>query len=455
MTILEDPAENMEVLLERRRAATGPRRSWASTEPFVTHPREALPAYDATHWGSVAGHYVRQALAVDACIVALVIGVAAMFDAAAAWWSAVAGLVFLITVAAGHGYDRKSLGDGPVEFQAVLRAGVGPPRSAALGSVAFAVPPPRVHVAGTVVLLTVGAAIGRYLLRRSLHGRRSRGVAMSRTLVVGDATSVAHVIRDLGARDRTTGTRSRRLPAEPDHAPAATDVPVLGALADIAQVVATTRSTSSSSRAARCQRRGAAAAVVGAGPRRRRARGRPRASSRSPGRACTCVRRRGCRCSRSRRRAPRRACSPRRPWTAPSARSSCSWSSPVILAAAVAVAPDQPRSGAFYHAARVGVDGRDVHDVEAAQHVRGRRRASRRAAGRQRPRRADVQDARRPPRHAGRPRAAPVLARRAPAAAGTSSRATCRSSARARRCRRRSTTYHDAVHRRLRVQARA
>jgi hypothetical protein len=87
--------------------------------------------------------------------------------------------------------------DGPVEFQAALRAGVGSAAVVALGSVAFAVPLPRIQVAVTVVLLTLGAAIGRHALRRVLHGRRSRGVAMSRTLVVGDATSVHHLIHDL------------------------------------------------------------------------------------------------------------------------------------------------------------------------------------------------------------------------------------------------------------------
>ena len=38
----------------------------------------------------------------------------------------------------GRGYDRKTLGDGPVEFQAVLRAGVGSAAIVALGSVALA-----------------------------------------------------------------------------------------------------------------------------------------------------------------------------------------------------------------------------------------------------------------------------------------------------------------------------
>lgn len=236
MTILEDPAEDVNVLLDRRRAATGPRRSWASTEPFVTHPRESLPSYDASHWGSVAGRYVRQAFVVDVCITGIAIATVGSFAAAAVGWSALAGLAFLVLVAIGHGYDRKTLGDGPVEFQAVLRAGVGSAAVVALGSVAFAVPLPRVQVAVTVVLLTFGAAIGRHALRRVLHGRRSRGVAMSRTLVVGDATSVHHLIHDLrGATYHGYQVIGVCLPAITDQPPQ-DGVPTLGALADIPQV---------------------------------------------------------------------------------------------------------------------------------------------------------------------------------------------------------------------------
>ncbi len=237
MTILEDPAEDMDLLVERRRAAAGPRLSWASTEPFVTHPRPELEAYDATHWGSVAGRYVREALALDAVIATLVVSGAVLIGGSPAWWwSAVAAVVFVLVVAFGHGYDRKTLGDGPVEFQAVLRAGLGSAAIVALGSVALAVPLPRIEVAITVVLLTVGTAVGRHALRRSLHARRSRGVAMARTLVVGDAGSVHHLIHDLrGATYHGYQVIGMCLPAITDQPPQ-DGVPTLGALADIPQV---------------------------------------------------------------------------------------------------------------------------------------------------------------------------------------------------------------------------
>jgi exopolysaccharide biosynthesis polyprenyl glycosylphosphotransferase len=236
MTILEDPAENMDVLLDRRRAATGPRRSWASTEPFVTHPRTALAAFDAAHWGSVAGHYVRLTLALDMVIATSVVAGTVLVGGAVSWWPAVAGALFLLVVAFGRGYDRKTLGDGPVEFQAVLRGGLGSAAIVAFGSVALAVPLPRLEVASTVVLLSVGTAIGRHALRRSLHARRSRGVAMSRTLVVGDATSVHDLIHDLrGATYHGYQVIGVCLPAITDQPPQ-DGVPTLGALADIPQV---------------------------------------------------------------------------------------------------------------------------------------------------------------------------------------------------------------------------
>src|SRR4051812_21036292 len=139
MTILEDPTEDAEVLLERRRTAGGPRRSWASSEPFVTHPREPLASYDAANWGSESRRYVRQSLAVDLAVTALVVpGLLVVFRSyldGAAWWAAVVVISFFVLVAFGRGYDNKRLGDGPGEFQAISRAGVGSAAAVALGSV--------------------------------------------------------------------------------------------------------------------------------------------------------------------------------------------------------------------------------------------------------------------------------------------------------------------------------
>ena len=303
-----------------------------------------------------------------------------MLDAAAAWWSAVAGLVFLITVAAGHGYDRKSLGDGPVEFQAVLRAGVGSAAVVALGSVAFAVPLPRVHVAGTVVLLTVGAAIGRHLLRRSLHGRRSRGVAMSRTLVVGDATSVHHLIHDLRSADLPRVPGHRCLPARRSRtSPRRTACPPSVRSPTSRRSPTTTRPTSSSCRAASCR----ATRCAGC---RGRSDGPASTSWSPPGwsrcsvRACTCDPTAGLSLLRGgddvAAPPPARQVDPR-----PHPRGG-------HPARGLAGDPrggdrrprDQPRPGVLPPAPHRRRRPR-VHDVEAAQHVHRRRGASRRPPG--------------------------------------------------------------------------
>jgi exopolysaccharide biosynthesis polyprenyl glycosylphosphotransferase len=240
MTILEDPAEGADILLERRRAAGGPRRSWASTEPFVEHPRQPLPSFDAANWGRESSRYVHQSLAVDLGVTALVVpGLLVPFRSlvgGSVWWAVVVVVSFFVLVATGRGYDKKHLGDGPGEFQAIFRAGVGAAAVVALGSVAFGVVLPRVLVAATVVVLTFGVALGRYGLRRSLHSRRTKGIAMARTLVVGDAGSVHSVISDL-RRSTYHGYQvvGVCLPAVTD-VPPQDGVPTLGALADIPQV---------------------------------------------------------------------------------------------------------------------------------------------------------------------------------------------------------------------------
>ncbi|HWJ85278.1 MAG TPA: sugar transferase, partial [Cellulomonas sp.] len=231
MTILDDPAEDAEVLLDRRRASAGPRRSWASSEPFEAHPRPQLAAFDANHWGSTAGRYARKAFVLDVIVTALVVGSAALLGGPSAWWwAAITGVMFLVAVATGRGYDRRSLGDGPGEFQAVLRAGMASAALVALTGVALAVQVPRFEIAMAVVLLTGGTAIGRHSLRRSLHARRSRGTAMSRTLVVGDATSVHQLIHDLrGATHHGYQVVGVCLPSITDEPPQ-DGVPTLGAL---------------------------------------------------------------------------------------------------------------------------------------------------------------------------------------------------------------------------------
>jgi exopolysaccharide biosynthesis polyprenyl glycosylphosphotransferase len=228
---------------DRRRTAGGPRLSWASSEPFLARKRTAedrVTGRDVSGWHATAAAYMRHACAVDllvsAAVVLMVLLVTHTLNGPDAVWSVAVAVVFVGLIAAFGGYEHKSLGDGPEEFRSVLRAGVGAVATVGLVSVALAVDMPRGVVAATVLAVVPAVVVGRYALRQSLHSRRSRGEAMSRTLVVGDAESVHRVITDLRAATyhgyRIVGVC---LPSIGDQPPQDA-VPTLGALADIPQV---------------------------------------------------------------------------------------------------------------------------------------------------------------------------------------------------------------------------
>lgn len=237
------PAELPGHAADRRRTAAGPRLSWASNEPFVAREKLAedkVTGPDVSGWHATAGAYVRHACTVDllvsAAVVLMVLLASHALNGPDAIWSVAVAVVFVGLIAAFGGYDHKSLGDGPEEFRAVLRAGVGAVATVGLASVVLAVHLPRGVVAATVLAVVPAVVVGRYALRQSLHSRRSRGEAMSRTLVVGDAESVHRVITDLRAATyhgyRIAGVC---LPSIADQPPQDA-VPTLGALADIPQV---------------------------------------------------------------------------------------------------------------------------------------------------------------------------------------------------------------------------
>jgi exopolysaccharide biosynthesis polyprenyl glycosylphosphotransferase len=237
MTILEESSGGA-IGVDRRRRAAGPRLSWASPHPVVEHPRAALRTLDADYAES-RRRYVRQALAVDLAVAVSTVLVACAFwslGGPSNWWIVGTAAVYLGALALCRGYDGRRLGDGPGEFQAVLRAGVATAATVALVGVALGLTVPRVMLGALVLTLTGAAAIGRHLLRRGLHGRRADGEAMARTLVVGDAGSVHGVVTDLRAAThhgyRVVGVC---LPSI-DDAPPQDGVPLVGALADIPQV---------------------------------------------------------------------------------------------------------------------------------------------------------------------------------------------------------------------------
>lgn len=246
MTLTADSgADRAETWVERRRPALHPRRSWASPEPFVRRATEHNSGEDvlgAMPWTRSASGYQRITVAIDVAV-ALGAVVAAAVLGGAGWLTA--GLLGLLAtgthvsfVAALRGYERHNLGDGPAEFQVVLRSAVVV--GAVLMAVAFLTPvhvPRGTVLVGLPVLMTVACA-GRYVHRRVLHASRARGQAMMRTIVVGSTVSVRDLVRDLGTAPHhgylVIGTC---LADVVDDEAAQVPLPTLGALSDIPQVV--------------------------------------------------------------------------------------------------------------------------------------------------------------------------------------------------------------------------
>ncbi len=244
MTLTAEPGVDLgRSSVDRRGRAAEPRRSWASPQPFeVRETSINRTASVAQQWARVGASYRRWTFVLDG-VVALVVGSLIMtpiFGRELETVGLVAvGVVGLwLLVALNRGYDLRELGNGPVEFQALLRAG-------ALGmvlliSVSYATKAEvsRFLVFAGVPLLVATAALVRYAHRKVLHRARSRGRAMKRTLVVGHAYAAAHVAEDL-ARATYHGFEivGACLPSLDDAAPTPA-TPVIGAIADVPQVVA-------------------------------------------------------------------------------------------------------------------------------------------------------------------------------------------------------------------------
>lgn len=236
-------SERTDAWLERRRPAKFPRRSWASPEPFVrraTEHNSGEDALGALPWVHSATGYQRVTVAIDAAAAGAGVTAAAVLGGSA--WSsaavlgAVCAVALPVTVAAMRGYERHNMGDGPGEFQVLLRSSVL--LAALVMAIAYltTLPVPREVVVVGVPVAAAAACAARYLHRRFLHARRNRGQAMMRTIVVGDTAAVADVIDDLGLAPYhgylVIGTCLSDVEPETD-----VPVPTLGALADIPQIV--------------------------------------------------------------------------------------------------------------------------------------------------------------------------------------------------------------------------
>lgn len=225
---------------DRRRESTGPRLSWASSQPFVRRSRVRVQAAGSS-WRDQQGAYQWATLARDLLLCTFVPTILLFVMHGVSLlqlsWGALIGLTFVIMVGVERGYERAGLGDGPLEFQAVLRGGVLTAATLALFAVGFDVEVPRTVVFGALPLMMCLLGGARHLNRRVLHRRRGAGEAMRRTLVVGDVATIDGVVADLRAAPRH-GYQIEGLCVPALHTRrTATGVPVLGTLSDIPQVV--------------------------------------------------------------------------------------------------------------------------------------------------------------------------------------------------------------------------
>ena len=226
---------------ERRGSALGPRRSWSSTEPYTRPVVEPGARPLSERWSVALQRYRRAALGADGAVTALAAAVALLSGGVELVWALGLGLgltiSMLILVGVNGGYSGRTVGDGPGEFQAILRAGITLAGLLMVAAYAIAADVPRPLVFVGVPVAMLGSAVGRYLLRQRLHRNRSKGQAMMTTLLVGDGAALERVGRDLsGSPYHGYQVVGICLPsidyARPDLA-----VPVVGAFADVPQIV--------------------------------------------------------------------------------------------------------------------------------------------------------------------------------------------------------------------------
>ncbi len=231
--------------IERRNTPSGERLSWASGTPFVLDPAVArsgdVAARADERRSARATRVLRRVLTTDlliavvvmaGCLVTLRPGLTTLVLVL------VTGMAWVLVVALLGGYDRRRLGDGPEEFAAVLRAALVVVAAMGLLAYSFELLVPRRVVLIGIPLTALLTMLGRYGWRRWLHGRRSRGIDVSRTLVVGDALAVTGVVQDL-RRERYHGMSvvGACLPLSASDVEEIADTPMLGVISAVPQVV--------------------------------------------------------------------------------------------------------------------------------------------------------------------------------------------------------------------------
>jgi exopolysaccharide biosynthesis polyprenyl glycosylphosphotransferase len=237
---------------ERRRFATTTRHSWADQRPYDLRTESDLP--QATTYDPIARAQARRAEWMRPLILRSAVGdgliaAAVMILCAYStwhdkpWWypvsaSAVAAVVWVGAVLICRGYEARRLGDGPEEFQSLLRAAFGVIAGLGVVAYSFQVLLPRRLVLLAIPLIALLCVVNRHLARKDLHSRRYDGQAMRRTLIVGEPTAVREVVADLeSVKHHGYEIVGACVPVPGPEIAENLDLNVLGGVSEVPQVV--------------------------------------------------------------------------------------------------------------------------------------------------------------------------------------------------------------------------
>ena len=216
----------------------------AATSPASPNPRPVGPV-PRLRFSAWSRRYVNTLAAADAAIGALAAAVPSLFSNTLQHQASVVALLALVgaiawPVAIGfaRGYMRNRVGVGSEELRAVLRAGVGV-------VVAGAFPAGLLSQQTLLTLVVVGvpfavllSTVTRFIARKALHHRQSKGVSVRHVIVVGSAAA-ARELRERLDNESHCGMKvvGACLPTHEIGDAVDLGMPILGNLSEVGEVV--------------------------------------------------------------------------------------------------------------------------------------------------------------------------------------------------------------------------
>lgn len=146
-------------------------------------------------------------------------------------------VIWVTWTAATRAYEARLFGAGSEEYRRILDAGISLTAAVAIVSYATKAEVARGFVVVTLPMVTLLSLLGRYRLRKHLHGRRFRGECLRRAVAVGHREAVGELVREFGrARHHGMQIVAACLPDDGGHDWVG-HVPVAGGMGEVAEVV--------------------------------------------------------------------------------------------------------------------------------------------------------------------------------------------------------------------------